>query len=69
MTSKVLKVALRRRDGWPVGRPAPCYFVCVCGKEIYLPEGPDGYPAKFGTIKCECGVGYDERGWIVEVES
>ncbi len=53
------KRALRRRDGFPVGEPAPCFILCGCGKELDVPVGFDG------VLPCVCGFVYDQNGWIV----
>lgn len=51
------KAALIRREGYPIGHPAPCYLTC-CGNEIDAPER--GEHAECPT----CGNRFDSRGWI-----
>ena len=53
------KVALRRRAGYPIGQPAPCYLLCPCGTEIDVPEGAS-------VVRCPtCGLSFSSRGWIL----
>lgn len=52
------KRALIRREGYPIGQPAPLYIRCECGAEV------DVNGAELLTC-AKCGVGYDSRGWII----
>jgi hypothetical protein len=47
------------RDDVPAGVPAPGRFDCECGRPIragYFGQGPD--------VQCDCGLVYDNQGWI-----
>lgn len=52
------KAALIRREGYPVGRPAPCFLRC-CDNEIDAPVGD-------ALARCPtCGTRFDARGYVV----
>lgn len=53
------KRALRRREGYPVGMPAPLFILCGCGRELDVSN-----PWSHDTVRCECGTVYDSEGWI-----
>lgn len=62
MTTSLLrtKAALIRREGYPIGQPAPCFFRC-CHNEIDAPALGSG-----GKVTCPtCGTSYNESGWAV----
>ena len=53
------KRALIRDPNVPIGQPAPLHVECECGAQVPIElDGPDA--------RCECGIVYDCRGWIVE---
>lgn len=56
MATMRTKVAIIRRPGYPVGRPAPCYLNCPCGAEPPVPSD---------WIGCSCGRRYDALGWLI----
>ncbi len=49
------KAALIRRDGYPIGQPAPLYIRC-CGNEIDAKDD--------GMICPRCQTTFDARGWV-----
>ncbi len=57
----IVKRALRRDEGYPIGQPAPLYILCECGGKVPVPV-VRGLPM---TYQCACGVVYDAQGWIV----
>lgn len=59
-TCERTKAALIRREGYPVGQPAPCFFRC-CENEIDAPAAGD-YSA------CpDCGKVFDSRGYVTRI--
>jgi hypothetical protein len=56
---KLIKLALRREEGYPVGQPAPCYLLCPCGRKVPVP------PDAIAPLTCDCGAAYTPDGWIV----
>lgn len=61
-TTKLVKLALRRDNSYPVGVSAPLHCVCRCGGVIKL----DPAPVQAVTYKCPgCDVVIDSAGWIV----
>ena len=52
----VIKRAVIREPGYPVGSPAPCYIKCWCGAR------PRAYT---GPVRCDCGTRYTDDGWVV----
>lgn len=56
MESKIVKVAVIREAGYPMGEPAPCYIKCACGAKP---------PAYMGEFVCRCGVRYSADGWVL----
>jgi hypothetical protein len=59
-TLERMKAAIIRRDGYPIGQPAPCFLRC-CDNEIDAPEIGSG-----GQVTCPtCGTSYNESGWVV----
>lgn len=70
MKSGYMKKAIRRRDGFEPGHPAPLYLVCICGAEVdidreaYLSDGPT--TDKTAGECARCGTTYDARGWILK---
>lgn len=59
-TIRCVKVALRRRPGYPIGTPAPIYLLCPCGNELDIPAEGDPEPC------AKCGQRFDRGGWIKE---
>jgi hypothetical protein len=58
------KTALIRREGYPIGQPAPMYLNC-CGKAIDVEKPFD----KTHTVTCpHCRVSYDGAGWVKAVQ-
>lgn len=53
---RTVKIAVRRRPGYPTGQAAPCFMVCPCGAEL------DAFK---GDQPCACGHTWDENGWEV----
>ena len=64
-TTRLIKVAIIREPGHPVGTPAPCYLNCPCGAQprTSVTADPD-----FSFIECPCGRVYDIAGWLQRVE-
>jgi len=63
MTSAYSKRAVKRDPTAPLGQPARLYWIdCECGRcvPIAFPNGRDS--------RCDCGIAYDARGWIVARE-
>lgn len=58
VTSKLAKFAIFREEGYPIGKPAPTYFRCTCGRKI----DRDGSP----EYSCECGKRISESGWLLD---
>ncbi len=56
---QLLKRAVCRRDGYPIGVPAPCYLTCQCGKTLDVPR-----PFTDERVQCPCGQAYDSFGWL-----
>ena len=58
-TAELVKVAVIREPGHPVGQPAPLYLNCRCGgKPRTVPNGPN--------VKCwRCKVLYSSDGYII----
>lgn len=54
----LVKVAVIREAGYPVGQPASCYLNCPCGA---APKR--GTPS--GYIPCVCGAVYSFNGYLV----
>lgn len=56
------KKALIRREGYPVGTPAPMFLRCVCAREIDMEHGR--------AVTCMgCGRTWDPRGWLTNADS
>jgi hypothetical protein len=55
--TKLVKLALRRDQSYPVGVSAPLHCLCRCGENINIVPG-----AALNT--CKCGVQIDGQGWI-----
>ncbi len=57
-TAEVLKLAVKREPGYPVGTTAPCYLDCPCGMKLDLPS------TMVMGVRCpDCGAAYDAGGW------
>lgn len=54
MTTKIVKLAAVREEGYPVGVTAPCWFTCPCGRR---------HKAFVDTIDCACGRRWNEHGY------
>ena len=59
---EMIKRAVKREPGYPVGVSAPLYLDCSCGEKISLPVIP-GLPMTY--ICGKCGTEYDSKGWIL----
>jgi hypothetical protein len=54
----LVKVAVIRMPGYPIGQPAPCYLNCPCGAK----------PKRGGLaeyVPCVCGAVYSFNGYLV----
>lgn len=56
---RIVKVALIRRPGYSVGRPAPMYLNCPCGAN---PAAPDDMESE---VTCACGKRYTYHGYLI----
>lgn len=54
----LLKVAMIRYPGYPVGFPAPCYFNCPCGAAPKVRGIGE-------VVPCVCGAVYSPVGYLV----
>lgn len=59
VTSALVKVAVMRCPGFPVGQPAPCVLNCRCGAFPVAPEGE-------GFVTCRCGKTYNALGYLLD---
>ena len=59
----IVKRALKREPGYPVGVPAPLYLDCECGHHLSMPH-VNGLPIQ--AYVCLCGREYDPRGWLLK---
>lgn len=71
MSMHIVKKALIRAEGYPLGQPAPLYLNCDCGREVAIdkPEWQHTLKEiatrKLSRYTCLCGNTYDCRGWLV----
>ena len=58
-TFGLMKLAMRRDEGYPQGVSAPCRLHCPCGEKLLINFETEE------TLFCSCGVVYTYDGWIV----
>ena len=57
--TQLMKLALKRDESVPIGRPAPLHLDCPCGTRVDVSAA---------VVTCKgCGTHYDDRGWTVWV--
>ena len=62
MSTRLVKVAMIRRPGYPVGVSAPLYLNCPCGAQPAVPENMEG------IVTCACGKRYTPDGFVYYAE-
>jgi len=58
---ELMKVAWIRKEGYPVGHPAPGRLNCPCGN---APESQ--LKREQGNVTCKCGREYTYNGWLIK---
>jgi hypothetical protein len=59
--TKLMKVAIRREDGYPMGVTAPCYLQCPCGEKL-----PINFETKADLECVGCDLEFAYNGWIID---
>lgn len=59
MTTGLIKIALKREAGYPIGQPAPLYANCPCGTTISHLDYKTGFTCP------NCRNQYSADGWII----
>ena len=54
----MIKVAMIREPGYPIGKPAPCYLNCPCGARPSTRHHGE-------HVACACGRVYTSLGYLV----
>lgn len=66
-TLTCVKLAVKRRPGYPVGIPAPCYVECECGTKVDVPDHVFTNPDTLYYCPT-CATEYQGMGWITSFQ-